>query len=95
MLPDWIDVSLLKGLSWVVLVGIALLMLFSIRMISSMVRKVVALVLLLGLAIGVWLYRDDLDNCRRTCSCSVAGFDVDFSDAAERECEAFMRATGG
>jgi len=92
MLPQWIDVTFLERMSWAMLLGIALLMLFSIRMIASMTRKIVALVLLFGLAAAVWAYREDLDTCRRTCSCSVAGIDVDFPDAAERQCEVFIRA---
>lgn len=87
------DVTFLERMAWATLILLALLMLFAIRMITSLAQKLVALMLLFGLAIAVWVYRGDLDSCRRTCSCSVAGFDVDFSEGAELQCDAFIRAS--
>jgi hypothetical protein len=94
MLPQWMDVTFLERMSWAVLIGLGLLMLLTVRIVSSILQKIVALVLLFGLAVTVWVYREDLDECRKTCSCSVAGIDVDFPDAAIQQCEIYLRNRG-
>jgi hypothetical protein len=95
MLPQWMDVTFLERLSWAALIGLGLLMLLAVRLGTSALQKIVALALLFGLVVAVWVYREDLRDCRRTCSCSFAGMDVDFSDTAIIQCEAFIRNQGG
>lgn len=92
MLPDWIDVTLLDRSAWIALVVVALLMLFAIRIVVSTIQKVVALLLLFAVGLAIWVYRDDLDSCRQTCSCSLAGFEVDFPDIAVDQCEVFIES---
>jgi hypothetical protein len=95
MLPEFMDVTFLERMSWAVLIGLGLLMLLTVRIVTSVLQKIVALVLLFGLVVSVWVYREDLDECRRTCSCSVAGFEVDFPPGAIQQCQAYIRSRGG
>ncbi len=95
MLPEWMDVTFIERMSWAVIIGLGLLMLLTVRIVTSVLQKIVALVLLFGLVVSVWVYREDLDECRLTCSCSVAGFEVDFPEGAIRQCEAYIRNRGG
>jgi len=85
------DVTFLERMSWAVLVLLALLMLFTVRLIKAAVLQVVLLMMLLGVGITVWVYRDDLSECRTTCSCSLLGIEVDFSESAQRACDTLNR----
>lgn len=81
------DVTFLERMSIAAIIAVGLGMLFVMRIVKGAILQVVALVILFGLVLGIWLYRGDLDECRRTCSCSLLGLDVDFSDSAQRQCD--------
>lgn len=86
MLPSWVDVTVLKWFSLGGVVVVLLLNLFVIRMAQRMAIRAVMFLILISIAVTFWIYRDNLDECRRTCSCSLVGFDVDFSPAEDRVC---------
>ena len=88
MLPEWLDVDRLRILSLLLIAIIVFLMFASLRFVTRTAIRISIIVLLFSLGVSAWLYRDSLDDCRSTCSCSLFGFDVDFSRTARLNCEA-------
>lgn len=86
MLPSWLDVTMLKWLSIAALIFLTLLAVWTMRMVQRMALRVMVFLVMLALGVTVWVYRDSLDECRVTCSCTLVGLDVDFSDRAEFIC---------
>ncbi len=77
---------MLKWLSIALLIFLTLLAVWVMRLVQRLALRATVVLILLALAVTVWIYRDSLDECRVTCSCSLLGFDVDFSDNAEFVC---------
>lgn len=76
-LPDWLDPQLL---TWIILVVIAVLlymMYVVVRFVQRVVLKVVLFALLAGIGLSLWVQRTDLENCARTCECSLYGQTVE------------------
>ena len=76
-LPDWLDPNLLQ---WVILVVIAVLlylMYVVVRFVQRAVIKIVLFALLAGIGVSLWVQRTDLQDCARTCECSLYGQTVD------------------
>jgi hypothetical protein len=76
MLPESLDPSTLRTIALGALVVIAALAFLVVRFVQKMVLRVVLIGALAGLGLYVWSERASLDECRRTCACSIAGFDV-------------------
>jgi hypothetical protein len=76
-LPEWLDPELLKWLLFVVIALILYLMFVVVRFVQKVVLKVALFTLLAGLGLSLWVQRTDLDNCARTCECSLYGQTVD------------------
>jgi TRAP-type uncharacterized transport system fused permease subunit len=76
-LPDWLDPNLLQ---WVILVAIVVLlylMYVVVRFVQRAVIKIVLFALLAGIGVSLWVQRTDLQDCARTCECSLYGQTVD------------------
>ncbi len=76
-LPEWLDPELL---TWIILVVIAVLlymMYVVVRFVQRVVLKVVLFVLLAGFGLSLWVQRTNLEDCARTCECSLYGQDVE------------------
>ncbi len=76
-LPDWLDPELLQ---WIILVVIAVTLYFMylvLRFVRRTVMKVFLFVLLAGFGLSLWVQRDDLEDCARTCECSLYGQQVE------------------
>jgi hypothetical protein len=76
-LPDWLDPQLLQ---WIILVVIAVLlylMYVVVRFVHRVVLKLVLFGLLAGVGLSLWVQRNDLEDCARTCECSLYGQDVE------------------
>ncbi len=76
-LPDWLDPDLLQ---WIILVVIAVLLYLLyvvMRFVQRAVLKGALFVLLAGVGVSLWVQRTDLENCARTCECSLYGQDVE------------------
>jgi hypothetical protein len=76
-LPDWLDPNLLQ---WVILVVIAVLlylMYVVVRFVQRAAIKLVLFALLAGIGVSLWVQRTDLQDCARTCECSLYGQTVD------------------
>ena len=76
-LPDWLDPELLQ---WIILVVIAVLlyvMYVVVRFVQRAALKLVLFGLLAGVAVSLWIQRTDLENCARTCECSLYGQTVE------------------
>jgi len=86
VLPNWLDVTMLKWLSIAVLIFLTLLAVWVMRLVQRTVLKATVFLILVALGLTVWLYRDSLDECRQTCSCTLVGLDIDFSDFEEFRC---------
>lgn len=78
-LPDWLDPELLQ---WIILVVIAVILYFMyvvMRFVRRAMTKAVLFVLLAGFGLSLWIQRDALQDCARTCECSLYGQEVDIS----------------
>ena len=75
--PEWLDPELLKWLILVVIALILYLMYVVVRFVQKAVLKVALFALLAGLGLSLWVQRTDLDDCARTCECSLYGQTVD------------------
>lgn len=75
-LPDWLDPELLQWIILVVIAVVLYLMYVVIRFVQRVVLKVTLFVLLAGFGLSLWVQRTDLENCARTCECSLYGQDV-------------------
>jgi hypothetical protein len=53
------------------------LALFVVRAVQRLIARIVMLALILGVAVFIYVEREDLEQCGRTCTCRVAGIDVD------------------
>lgn len=76
-LPDWLDPELLQ---WIILVVIAVLlysMYVVVRFVQRVALKLVLFGLLAGVAVSLWAQRTDLEDCARTCECSLYGQTVE------------------
>lgn len=76
-LPDWLDPELLQ---WIILVAIAVLlylMYVVVRFVQRAALKLVLFGLLAGVAVSLWVQRTDLEDCARTCACSLYGQTVE------------------
>ena len=76
-LPDWLDPNLLQ---WVILVAIVVLlylMYVVVRFVQRAVIKIVLFALLAGIGVSLWVQRTNLQDCARTCECSLYGQTVD------------------
>ena len=84
VIGDWLGLGtpgeVVTG-SGVVLVVVILLV---VRFIQKMVLRLVLVGLLVLVGIGVYASRDELAECTRTCSCRVAGQDVEVPFCRER-----------
>ena len=72
-LPEWLDPEML---TWILLVAIAVLiylMYVVVRFVQRAVLKTVLFVALAGFGLSLWVQRDDLDTCARSCECSLFG----------------------
>ena len=76
-LPDWLDPELL---TWVILVVIAVvlyLMYVVARFVHRVALKLVLFALLAGIGLSLWMQRTELEDCARTCECSLYGRTVE------------------
>lgn len=76
-LPEWLDPEML---TWIILVVIAVLiysMYLVVRFIQRVVLRSVLFVALAGLGLSLWVQRTDLENCARSCECSLYGQTVE------------------
>jgi hypothetical protein len=76
-LPTWLDPELL---TWIILVVIAVLlylMYVVVRFVQRVVLKFVLFGLLAGIGLSLWVQRSDLEDCARSCECSLYGQTVE------------------
>lgn len=76
-LPDWLDPELLQWIILVVLAVMLYLMYVVVRFVQKAVLKLVLFGLLAGIGISLWVQRTDLENCARSCECSLYGQTVE------------------
>ncbi len=76
-LPDWLDPELLTWLILVVIAVLLYLMYVVVRFVQKVVLKVVLFALLAGIGLSLWVQRSDLEDCARSCECSLYGQTVE------------------
>ena len=88
-----LDVAAAKNLAIVLLVGFVLLALVVGIVIKNITMKIISMVFMVGLALGVWSQREDLEDCAdnvhakveagdfSATTCSFFGKDVDVPGA--------------
>lgn len=72
-LPDWLDPQLLTWILLVVMAVLLYLMYVVVRFVQRVVLKLVLFALLAGVGLSLWVQRTDLEDCARTCECSLYG----------------------
>ena len=70
------------GMVFVFLAGALIAMRFA----QKLMFKVVGFVVMAGLAVGCWAYRDTLQQCVKTCSCSLAGHKISIPASTNQIC---------
>ena len=76
-LPDWLDPELLQWVILVILAVVLYLMYVVVRFVQRAVLKLVLFVLLAGFGLSLWAQRSNLEDCARTCECSLYGQTVE------------------
>lgn len=76
-LPEWLDPELLTWLILVVIAVLLYLMYVVLRFVQKAVLKVVLFGLLAGIGLSLWVQRTDLEDCARSCECSLYGQTVE------------------
>jgi hypothetical protein len=59
----------------------------AMRFTQKVMIKVISFVILAGLAVGCWAYRSTLEECLKTCTCSVAGHKLSLPSKATTVCK--------
>ena len=75
-LPSWANSDNLQWIALGVIVAMIVLMLLVLRFIQKLVLKGTLFGIFAIIGLIAWLERADLEDCARTCECSVVGFDV-------------------
>jgi hypothetical protein len=76
-LPEWLDVDNVRNLALVVALAAVVVAFLVIRFVQKVMFKLVATVLLVGVAALAWYQRADLEDCAKQCECKVIGFTVE------------------
>ena len=75
-LPSWANSDNLQWIALGVIVAMIVLMLLVLRFIQKLVLKGTLFGIFAIIGLIAWLERADLEDCARSCECSVVGFDV-------------------
>jgi hypothetical protein len=75
-LPDWVDAEFLRTSATVAVFVAVVAILLVFIFIRSMGTKLLLILLIGAGALGLFVYRDELKECARTCDCSFLGEDV-------------------
>jgi high-affinity Fe2+/Pb2+ permease len=76
-LPDWFDLGFLRGVTIGTAVALAIGVLACFVFIRKLALRLVLAGLLMALAGGLVFYRVHLDDCAKTCTCSLLGSSLD------------------
>ena len=72
-----LDIETDNTVSLIVVGVLILLAILSAVVIKAIVGKLIALVIILGLAVVVWVQRDNLTSCVQDCQCTFFGVEVE------------------
>ncbi len=76
MLPSWLDTEKLRTITVVATGSFGALALTAMVLIKKALTKIVFVVVLAALALGSWIYRSDIQECAKTCSCAIADYKI-------------------
>ncbi len=79
-LPDWMDTSFLEGASAVLIFVAIALIIVTLITVRSLGTRIIVMLLLGAAAFGAFQYRQHVEDCAKTCDCSVFGEDVPEDD---------------
>lgn len=71
MLPGWIDVDFVRGVTTGGVIGLGVAGLIVLIVVRGFIGKIITLALIAALAVGALTYRTSLEHCVKTCSCSL------------------------
>jgi hypothetical protein len=77
IIPDWLDPELLQWVILVVLAVLLYLMYVVVRFVQRVVLRLLLFALLAGFGVSLWAQRTNLEQCARTCACSLYGQTVE------------------
>ncbi len=63
------------------------------RSAQKLMFKVMGFIIMAALAVGCWAYRDTLQTCVKTCSCSLAGHKISIPASANQICAQIAKST--
>lgn len=76
-LPGWFDLDFLRGGVTVGLIVVVLGIVLVLSVIRNLRQKLIIVAVLVAVAGGLWIYRVQLDECEKTCTCRFVFDDVD------------------
>lgn len=85
-LPDRLRSSQVETAIVVLLIVCAIGMVVVLRTVQKATTRLLAMGLLFVVGIGLWLQREELQDCEGQCTCHVFGMDVDLPDPVNFNC---------
>jgi hypothetical protein len=85
-IPDAIDADRMEQLIIGLLVACAVAAVVVLRIVHKVVTRLLLLGLLFAVGVGLWLQREQLQDCSDQCSCQVFGQDVRVDDVPGLDC---------
>lgn len=82
-LPESLDPETLRTVALVVLAVLVFAALWVLRTVQKVMTRLLLLGLCVVLGVGVWLQRDELGECRRTCACQLFFQDVEVPERGD------------
>lgn len=76
-LPEWLDPVLLQWILLVVIAVLLYLMYVVVRFVQRLALKTMLFLVLAAVGLSLWFQRTDLQDCARSCECSLYGQRVD------------------
>jgi hypothetical protein len=76
VLPSWLDVSNVRSIALIVVIGAAIFGLVFLFKMQRQGARVFFVLLALTIGLGAWFYRAGLADCTKDCSCSMLGYEV-------------------
>lgn len=75
-----LDLNTVKTVSIIVIGVLVLIAILAATIIRKILTKVIAIVIVLGLAVAVYWQRDELSNCVQNCQCTFFGQQVEIPE---------------
>lgn len=79
-MPSALELTTAKTVSWVVIAVLVLLALGVLIVVRAVITKVISVVLIVIFASAIYIQRDNLAECPKTCECTFFGIHLKIPD---------------